>query len=149
LETELNDRRYIQGEASTVRVSVRGESAVTFETALQDTMTKEECKTKITSLDDENNTPEAVTFIVFPYCTLETQYLWMNRNMFKPSELTTRQMATPTNLNNALPKFPTGTRASKFTEAEIIGLLECSLPAPWTASLIWMARFPPSTARPG
>jgi hypothetical protein len=36
----------------------------------------------------------------------------MNRRMFKPAELTTRQTAaTITRLNNALPLFPLGTDA--------------------------------------
>jgi hypothetical protein len=58
----------------------------------------------------------------------------MNRKMFKLVELTTRQMAASINrLNNTLPFFPTATEASKFSEIELIGLLECSLPATWRA----------------
>ena len=120
--------------ASTVRALVRGESAVAFETALQDARTNEEGEMVTISLDSVNKALEAVTHSVFPYRALETQRLWMNRKMFKPSELTTRQMAASINrLNNALPFFPTGSESSKFTEIEIIGLLEWSLPAPWRA----------------
>ena len=120
--------------ASTVRALVRGESAVAFETALQDARTNEEGEMVTISLDSVNKALEAVTHSVFPYRALETQRLWMNRKMFKPSELTTRQMAASINrLNNALPFFPTGSDSSKFTEIEIIGLLEWSLPAPWRA----------------
>jgi hypothetical protein len=55
--------------------------------------------------------------------------------MFKPVELTTRQMADSINrLNNALPFFPTAPEASKFSEIELIGLLEWSLPATWRAT---------------
>jgi hypothetical protein len=58
----------------------------------------------------------------------------MNRKIFKPVELTTRQMAASINrLNNALPFFPTETEASKFSEIELIGLLEWSLPTTWRA----------------
>jgi hypothetical protein len=58
----------------------------------------------------------------------------MNRKMFKLVELTTRQMAASINrLNNALPFFPIGTKASKVSEIELIGLLEWSLPATWRA----------------
>ena len=58
----------------------------------------------------------------------------MNRRMFKPAELTTRQTAAAINrLNNALPMFPSGTNASKFSPVEIIGLLEWSLPPQWRA----------------
>ena len=92
--------------ASTVRALVRGESAVAFETALQDARTNEEGEMVTISLDSVNKALEAVTHTVFPYRALETQRLWMNRKMFKPSELTTRQMAASINrLNNALPFF--------------------------------------------
>jgi hypothetical protein len=58
----------------------------------------------------------------------------MNRKMIRPIELTTRQMAACINrMNNALPFFPTATEASKFSEIELIGLLEWSLPATWRA----------------
>jgi hypothetical protein len=73
-----------------------------------------------------------VATTVFPHRALEIQKLWMNRQMFKPTELTTHQMAAAIyRLNNALPLFPLGTYASKFTDTEIIGLLEWSLPPPW------------------
>ena len=56
---------------------------------------------------------------------LGIQKLWMNRRMFKPVELTNRQTSAAINsLNNALPLFPGGTESSKFTETEIISLLE-------------------------
>jgi hypothetical protein len=58
----------------------------------------------------------------------------MNRKMFKLVELTTRQMAASINrLDNALPFFPAATEASKFSEIELIGLLEWSLSATWGA----------------
>ena len=54
--------------------------------------------------------------------------------MFKLAELTTRQMAASINrLNNALPFFPNATEASKFSDVELIGLLEWSLPVTWRA----------------
>jgi hypothetical protein len=56
----------------------------------------------------------------------------MNRRMFKPTDLTTRQTAAAINrLNNALPLFPLGTEALKVSDSEIIGLLEWSLPPQW------------------
>ena len=120
--------------ASTVRALVRGESAVAFETALQDARTAEDGQISPISVENVNQALSAVTETVFPHRALETQRLWMNRKMFKPVELTTRQMAASINrLNNALPFFPTATEASKFSEIELIGLLEWSLPATWRA----------------
>jgi hypothetical protein len=49
--------------------------------------------------------------------------------MHQPAELSTRQMAAAINrLNNAIPLFPLGSTESKFSEKEIVGLLEWSLP---------------------
>ena len=92
--------------ASTVRALVRGESAVAFETALQDARTAEDGQISPISVKNVNLSLNAVTETVFPHRALETQRLWMNRKMFKPVELTTRQMAASINrLNNALPFF--------------------------------------------
>jgi hypothetical protein len=120
--------------ASTVRALVRGESAVAFETSLQDSRTTDGGETVPISPNHVQQALKAVTETVFPHRALETQKLWMNRKMFKPVELTTRQMAASINrLNNALPFFPNATEASKFSEGELIGLLEWSLPATWRA----------------
>jgi hypothetical protein len=68
----------------------------------------------------------AVATTVFPHRALEIQCLWMNRGTRKPYKLTTRKtVAAITWINNALPLFPDG------TEAEVIGLLEWSLPPSW------------------
>jgi hypothetical protein len=113
---------------------VCGESAVAFETALQDARTAEEGQTSPISVEHVNQALNAVAETVFPHWALETQQLWMSRKMCKPVELTTRQMAPSINrLNNALPFLPTATEASKFSEIELIGLLEWSLPATWRA----------------
>jgi hypothetical protein len=92
--------------ASTVRALVRGESAVASETALQDARTAEDGQISPISIKQVNQSLSAVTETVFLHRALETQRLWMNRKMFKPVELTTRQMAASINcLSNALPFF--------------------------------------------
>ena len=112
----------------------RGESAVAFQTALKDVRTVEEGQISPISVENVNQSLSAVNKAVFPNQALETQQLWMNREMFKLVELTTRQLAASINrLNNALPFFPTATEAFKFSEIELIGLLERSLPATWRA----------------
>jgi hypothetical protein len=121
-------------KASTVRALVRRESAVAFETALQDARTAEDGQISPISFKNVNQSLSAVTETVFPHRALETQRFWMNRKMIKPVELTIRQMAASINrLNNALPFFPTATAASKFSEIELIGLLQWPLPATWRA----------------
>jgi hypothetical protein len=111
--------------ASTVRALLSGQSSVAFETALQDAMTAEEGQTSPISVEHVNQSLNAVTETVFPHKALETQRLWMIRKMFKPVGLTTRQMAASINrFNNALHSFPTAKEASKFSDMELIGLLE-------------------------
>jgi hypothetical protein len=74
----------------------------------------------------------AVSTSVFPHRALEIQRLWMNRAMRKPYELTTRKTAAAiTRLNNSLPLFPGGSAVSKFSDVELVGLLEWSLPPAW------------------
>ena len=115
--------------ASTVRALVRGESLTAFETALQDAHTVDELGDQPITSDNVQTAIDAVTTTVFPHRSLELQKTWMNRKMFKPIELTTRQTAAAINrLNNALPMFPSGTANSKFSDTEIVGLLEWSLP---------------------
>jgi methylmalonyl-CoA mutase N-terminal domain/subunit len=111
--------------ASTVRALIRGESAVEFETALQDVRLTTEGETVPISTDYVQEALKAVTETVFPHRAMETRRLWMNRKMFKPVELTTRQIAASiSRLNNSLPFFPNATESSKFLEVELIGLLE-------------------------
>ena len=106
--------------ASTVRALVRGESAVAFETALQDARTAEDGQISPISVENVNLSLNAVTETVFPHRALETQRLWMNRKMFKPVELTTRQMAASINrLNNALPFFPLQQKPPSFQKLNL------------------------------
>jgi hypothetical protein len=126
--TTGNDR------AATVRALVKGESLTSFETALSDARTTEDGTEEPATADHVTTALGAVTNTVFPHRALETQKLWMNRRMFKPADLTTRQTAAAINrLNNALPLFPTGTENSKFSDVEVVGLLEWSLPPAWRA----------------
>jgi hypothetical protein len=123
--------------ASTTRAALlRGESLTSFEASI------EEARRNNDEEDDIVGAPlpiidvamvdvalTAVATTVFPHRALKIQRLWMNRGMRKPYELTTRKtVAAITRINNALPLFPGSTEASKFSNAEVIGLLEWSLP---------------------
>jgi hypothetical protein len=130
--TEGTDR------ASTARaLLVRGESLTSIEASL------EEAK-RNNNDDEEDGAPlpidaamvdaalTAVATTMFPHRALEIQRLWMNRGMRKPYKLTKRKTAAAiTRIHNALPLFPGGTDASKFSNVEVIGLLEWSLTPSW------------------
>ena len=68
----------------------------------------------------------------FPHRALEIQKLWMRRKMRKPTEMSFRKMvAAVVRINNSIPYFPGATVVDKFSEAEIIELLEWSIPQKW------------------
>ena len=53
----------------------------------------------------------------------------MRKIMKKFVEMSARNMvAALSRINNCLPLFPGGVKASKFTPAELLEILECSLP---------------------
>ena len=86
---------------------------------------------------------KAVMNSIFPHRALETQKLWMNKRLFKPKELSTQRTAAVINhLNNTLPLFPLGSEALKFSESEILGLLEWSLPPQWCAKFDLVGYIP-------
>ena len=119
---------------ATVRSLIKGESGTAFETALQDLRTNIDGQEQDITKENVEVALKAVATTVFPHRALEIQKLWMNRRMFKPAELTTRQTSAAINrLNNALPLFPGGSELSKFTEPQISELSEWSLPPTWQA----------------
>ena len=82
--------------AATVRSLVKGESATAFETALEEA--KSGAEDHQVTADDVERALNAVATTVFPHRALEIQKLWMNRRMFKPAELTTRQTSAANRL---------------------------------------------------
>jgi hypothetical protein len=78
---------------STMRSFVCGECASVFEIALQDSMTTEEVETTPISAEYVNADLKAIIETAFKFFAMKTQRLLMNRKMYKPVELTKRQMA--------------------------------------------------------
>jgi hypothetical protein len=123
--------------ASMMRAMLKGEILTAFEAALDDArinpdplvldlipMTGDHVDTALT----------AVGATIFPHRALELQRLWMSRYMRKPADMPIRKLAmSVTRINNCLPLFPGGTASSKYTEPELIHILEWSLPASWRA----------------
>ena len=104
-------------QVSTVRALVPGESLTAFESAIQDVRMNEEGEEQEITTEHIQIALNAVSTTVFPHRALEIQKLWMNRRMFKPAVLMTRQTAAAIiKLNNSLPLFPGGSESSKFAE---------------------------------
>ena len=119
-------------KASTLRALLTGESLTGFETHLEDARRNAEGELQTIEPEMVDTAIENLANTVFPYRALEVQKNWMLRDMKKPYSLTTRKTASAiTRINNVLPMFPGGTEESKFSNKEVVGLLEYALPVPW------------------
>jgi hypothetical protein len=113
---------------------LKNESLTTFEVALEDVRDNDEGGGRMATITNEHVEAAltAVATVIFPHRALEIQKRWMSRGMKKPYDLSTRRTAAAIRrLNNCLPIFPEGSEDSKFSEDELVGLLEWSLPFKW------------------
>jgi hypothetical protein len=119
--------------AATVAALLKGNSRIAFKAAIEDAWTDPNAAALIPLMADHvKESLCAVTTIVFPFCALETQKQWMNKYMKKLYNLSAKMMSTVlSRINNYLPSFLDGDANSKFTDAELVGLLDFSLPASW------------------
>jgi hypothetical protein len=123
--------------AATVAAVLKGDSRIAFETAMEDARVDPNAAVPIPlTVDHVEVSLRAVTTIVFPFRALETQKQWMNKYMKKPYDMSTKVMSTAlSRINNYLPSFPDGDANSKFTESELVGMLDFSLPASWRKAM--------------
>ena len=124
--------------AATVVAILKGDSRTAFESSLEEVRVNpdDDDVPLVMTIEHIEVSLSAVTDIVFPFRALEVQKQWMTRYMKKPFDLSTKKMASAlTRINNYLPSFPGGTQASKFSESEIVGLLEFALPNSWRKAM--------------
>jgi hypothetical protein len=122
---------------------LKGDTLTTFETALEEARRvvnnvggEEVAEVAALTTDHVEQAISAVSSTVFPHRALETQRQWMQRYMKKPRDMSARNTsAAISRINNCLPMFPHGSQASKFSEKEIVGLFEWSLPEKWQKKL--------------
>ena len=111
---------------ATVRAILRGESLICFNTTIEDVLALSQ--TQATN-DDVKTGIDAVAETVFPHRALSHQKRWMLRGLKKPKELSIRKTAVALGrLNNSLPLFPTASTADKFSDEEIVEILEWAIP---------------------
>ena len=124
--------------AATVAAILKGDSITAFETALEDARIDpedDEAPLEMTSEHIEESLG-AVAEIVFPFRALEIQKQWMTRHFKKPYSLSSKKTAAGiSRLNNYLPSFPKATAASKYSESELVEILEVALPASWRKAM--------------
>jgi hypothetical protein len=123
--------------AAAVAAVLKGDSRIAFEAAIEDARTDPNAAAPIPLMADHvKESLCAVTTTVFPFCALETQKQWMHKYIKKPINLSAKRMSTALScINNHLPSFPDGDANSKFTDAELVGLLDFSLPASWRKAM--------------
>jgi hypothetical protein len=126
-----------QQNSVNVAAVMKGNSQIAFEAAIEDAWTDPNAAALIPlTADHVEESLHAVTTIGFPFRALETQKQWMNKYMKKPYSLSAKIMLTAlSRINNYLPSFLDGDANSKFTDAELVGLLNFSLPASWRKAM--------------
>ncbi len=123
-------------QLATVRAILRGESLTCLNAYVEEhsSYVNEQGVTTAIALTTDGVLEglHAVAETVFPFRALSNQKLWMRRGMKKPKELSFRKTAAAVvRLNNSLPLFPGATASDKFSDEEIVELLEWSIPATW------------------
>jgi hypothetical protein len=79
-----------------------------------------------------NNALLAVTNQIFPYCTLEIQKQWMSKYARKPYKMGAKQFdISMSRINNYILFFPNAAVLSKYSEEELLGILEFAVPPHW------------------
>ena len=135
--------------AATVAAILKGDSRTAFDAAMEEIRVNpnhedtEGHEVLDMTLEHVELALRAVTEIVFPFRALETQKQWMNRYMKKPYDMPMKAMgAAVSRINNYLPLFPEGNQSSKFSESEVVELLEFSLPTSWRKEMDRMGFVP-------
>jgi hypothetical protein len=123
-----------QDRVNGIRTLVKGTSLTAFEVSLETARTDPENLAEPLELTNEH-VVEALAGVaehVFPHRALDKQKRWMNREMRKPFDLSTRLTAAALcKMNNSLKFFPGADEDTKFSDEELVQILEVSLPRTW------------------
>ena len=106
---------------------LKGESYRMYESRVAELM--EETATNAPTNEFVQAGLDAVAVDVFPHRALFFQKRWMQNGMKKPRSMTTRQtVAAIVKINNALPNFPGSQESDKFSESELLQIVEWMVP---------------------
>ena len=116
--------------ASVVRAVLRDDVLTQFDSALETARAGGGAAQLVAG--DVETALNAVSSAVFPYRALEIQKLWMRRHMKKPKTMSYRSLqAKILQINGYLPFFPDASATDRFSERELLEILEFALPAHW------------------
>jgi hypothetical protein len=113
---------------------LKGDSLKSYETAMEDNRTDLEDESLMVPMTEQHidNALLAVTNQIFPYRALETQKQWMSKYARKPYKMGAKQFVTSIiRINNYMPFFPNAAVLSKYTEEELLNILEFAVPPHW------------------
>ena len=115
-----------------VKAVLRGETLTTFDFAVAEERKDATGQDLALTMSMVEKALSEVTMTIFPHRALDSQKQWMKKYMKKPQDMLIRlTSAALSRLNNCLPFFPGGSDTSKFSEMELVEILEFSLPLEW------------------
>jgi hypothetical protein len=110
---------------------LKGETLTTFEASLEE-QRQDPTGILAVTMDMVTKVMAEVSNTIFPHRALEIQKQWMRKHLKKPTDLSIRLTSSAlSRMNNCLPFFPGGDEDSKFSQEELLEILECSLPFAW------------------
>ena len=119
-----------------IRTILRGDSWTAFESSVQESRVNPAAPAVPLPLTIEmvDTALKAVSNEVFPHRALTNQVGWMKRRMRKPATMSIRQyVASVTQMNGKLIRFPGATDSDLFDAPNLLELLEFSVPDTWRA----------------
>ena len=125
-----------QDRENVIRTILRGDSWTAFESSIQESRINVENMAEPLALtvDMVSTALKAVSQDVFPHRALVNQCNWMKRRMRKPANMSVRQfVASVTQMNGKLLRFPGATDSDLFEPPALLELLEFALPDSWRA----------------
>jgi hypothetical protein len=124
--------------SNTAMAIIKGDSLTSYETAMEDNCTNPEDESLMVPMTEQHidNALLAFTNQIFPYCALETQKQWMSKYARKLYKMGAKQFVTlMSRINNYITFFPNATVLSKYSEEELLNILEFAVPPHWRKAL--------------
>jgi hypothetical protein len=110
--------------SNTVVAILKGDSLTAYEAAVEDLTVNPDGDTQVIPLTEDHveKALRAVSETVFPFRALKTQKQW-------PYNMTAKTMTNAmSKIYNFLPYFPEGGVESKYSESDLIGILQFAVP---------------------
>jgi hypothetical protein len=109
----------------------KGDSLTLYETAMKDNCTDPDDKSLMVPMTEQHidNALLSVSNQIFPYHALKTQKQWMSKYARKLYKMGAKQFVTSmSRINNYIPFFPNATVRSKYSEEDLLNILEFAVP---------------------